>query len=204
MSSNGLEVEHWDEAASASFRARCLILSASVLLIHDMVLTIDCEIKTMWQPKFRVADFVYFTNRRVQSLLGIFEVLIACATRGGIPAFSGLRTYALSRGNHLFGWMVFAMSAMFTIPNIYSIGSLRGLSLPPPFNCVSRNSVASTTRWVESDHCFQGDFLAFRNYCHDLDLEEHRIICFAVSFILDGTMFGAELGAVRICLNKTR
>ncbi len=79
-----------------------------------------------------------------------------------VSVFSGLRTYALSNGNLLFGLLVFGMSATFIIPNTvgpsiprplqlltmvqYTLAGLKAFSLPSPLNCVTSNSVASMTR----------------------------------------------------------
>ena len=41
-----------------------------------MALTINCEIQTMWRPRLRVADFVYFSNRYG----GLWNVLLNIAT----------------------------------------------------------------------------------------------------------------------------
>ncbi|KAI1795386.1 hypothetical protein LXA43DRAFT_992523 [Ganoderma leucocontextum] len=232
---HGLEVENWDQAASASSHARRLILSASALLIYDMILTMDCEVKTMWQRRLRVVDFVYFTNRYGQLwnvLLSIvlfahydddqrchaLSILAQIATM--VPniswaAFSGLRTYALSNGNLLFGWIVFGMSSTFIIPSIYSLEGLQGVSLPSPLNCVSSNSTARATMIIASRTIFLVSeiivmTLTWRNTIMDQRLIRrlpprahslqrvllvNGIMCFAVSFILNGLMFTMELAS---------
>ncbi|TBU28430.1 hypothetical protein BD311DRAFT_739396 [Dichomitus squalens] len=53
-------------------------------------------------------------------------------------AFSGYRSYALAKGNAFLGWIVFAMSAMFIMPNIIIVLRNGQGSFPEPLqDCLS-------------------------------------------------------------------
>ncbi|TBU55733.1 hypothetical protein BD310DRAFT_933166 [Dichomitus squalens] len=125
----------WREGAMIS---RQLLLSSSVVL-YDTVLTMAPEARIMWRRRLHFIDFLYFVNRYGQVAYALINIISfapynykTCYSLNALgevmsllpslswAAFSGYRSYALAKGNAFLGWIVFAMSAMFIMPNIVS------------------------------------------------------------------------------------
>ncbi|KAI0742303.1 hypothetical protein C8Q80DRAFT_1272999 [Daedaleopsis nitida] len=130
------------------------LLSGTAMLVYDIVLTFGKEVDVIWSRKPKTAGILHVVNRYTQlaayvapsnvsdkaaqqtcSAVGLFEAITTVIPYVAWAAFSGLRIYALSDCNIILSAVVFALSALYIVPDIYEDAHSSFVNLPPPYGC---------------------------------------------------------------------
>ncbi|KAI0753837.1 hypothetical protein C8Q74DRAFT_1222366 [Fomes fomentarius] len=133
-----------------------LYLSATILLLYDVVLTLGAEVNVVRHRKLSVHTILHIMNRHGMiaclipisilcfpvtdtnrcHVLGKFAEIAMFPTNISWAVFSALRTYALSNFNIALAILVFIVNAMYIMPDIYTLiyGTLH--NFPYPDGCM--------------------------------------------------------------------
>ncbi|KAI0742448.1 hypothetical protein C8Q80DRAFT_1188468 [Daedaleopsis nitida] len=152
-----------DEVASvisysqSEFAVQISTISATALLVYDILLNLNEEVDLIWKRKLSVVSLLYVVTRYVEVVaylpsfallfplgdqnvrcrsLSILEAVGATCPYLAWAAFSAFRIHALSNRNIALTGFVFLLNSTFLIPDIYQYFHMTFIDAPYPYNCL--------------------------------------------------------------------